>query len=146
MFARSETDTPTVTDSATILIKASDTPTITDSALVVGMFARSETDTPTVTDSATILIKASDTPTTRSLVGTISMPGDACIVPSSGDWIITSSCTLSANDSAPANVIVQNNSILTIPNGITLDMDFVNFNLAVESGSGVLIESGGVIA
>lgn len=34
MFSIYETDTPTVTDSATIIIKASDTPTITDSAVL----------------------------------------------------------------------------------------------------------------
>jgi hypothetical protein len=68
-----------------------------------------------------------------------------CIPSISGDWIITSNCVLSENTSITGNVIVQNNSILEIPNGVTLDIDFANFNLTVKSGSGVLIKSGGTI-
>ncbi|MCZ6583267.1 MAG: lamin tail domain-containing protein, partial [Thaumarchaeota archaeon] len=63
----------------------------------------------------------------------------------SDDWIITSSCTLSKSSTAPANVIVRNNSVLTIPSGLTLNIDFVNNFLKIKSGSGVLIESGGTI-
>ncbi len=70
---------------------------------------------------------------------------ESCLPPSSGDWIITSSCTLNSSTTAPANVIVQNNSVLTIPAGLTFDIDFVNFNLTVKSGSGVLIKAGGTI-
>jgi len=68
-----------------------------------------------------------------------------CSPPVSGDWIITSSCFLSLSNSAPANVIIQNNSVLEIPNETTLDIDFANFNLTIESGSGVLVRSGGTI-
>ncbi len=68
-----------------------------------------------------------------------------CAPPSSGNWVITANCVLPFNVIAPANVIVQNDSLLTIPNGKTLDIDFTNFNLTVKSGSGVLIESGGAI-
>ncbi len=59
--------------------------------------------------------------------------------------IINSDTTLSANTASLGNVIVQNNSVLTIPSGITLDIDFMQFNLTVESGSGVLIKAGGKI-
>ncbi len=69
----------------------------------------------------------------------------SCIIPDSGDWIITSECTLSADITAIANVIVQNNSVLVIPDGVTLDIDFTTFNLTVQSGGGVLIKSGGTI-
>ena len=68
-----------------------------------------------------------------------------CSPPLSGDWIITSSCVLSTNASINGNVIVQNNAVLEISNGTILDIDFANFNLTVNSGSGVLIKSGGVI-
>ena len=68
-----------------------------------------------------------------------------CSPPSSGNWIITSSCVLSVNDSAPGNVIVQNNSVLEIPNGVILDIDFTNFNLTIKFGSGVLIKAGGTL-
>jgi len=66
-----------------------------------------------------------------------------CSPPVSGDWTITSSCTLSSNAVAPGNVIVQNNSVLTIPSGLTLDIDFVNNFLRIEFPSGVLIKAGG---
>ncbi len=68
-----------------------------------------------------------------------------CTVSSSGDWIITTSCTLDSSATATRNVIVQNDSILSIPSGITLDIDFANNNLTVETGSGVLIKFGGTI-
>ncbi len=68
-----------------------------------------------------------------------------CAPPSSGNWIITNSCTVNTSATAQGTVIVQNNSILIIPSGITLDIDFAAFNLTVQSGSGVLIKSGGTI-
>ncbi len=58
---------------------------------------------------------------------------------------VTPDCTLMSSATAPGKVIVQNNSIVTIPNGVTLDIDFANFNLTIKSGSGVLIKSGGTI-
>ena len=68
-----------------------------------------------------------------------------CSVPLSDDWIINSDCTLVASKIAPGNVWVQNNSLLTIPDGVSLGIDFSNFNLTVFSGSGALIQSGGAI-
>ncbi len=69
----------------------------------------------------------------------------SCTVSSSGDWIINDSCTLDSSAIAQGNVIVQNNSILSIPSGVTLDIDFTAFSLTVQFGSGVLIKSGGTI-
>jgi hypothetical protein len=46
---------------------------------------------------------------------------------------------------APANVIVQNNAVFTIPTGKSLDINFASKHLLVKSGSGVLIKSGGKI-
>jgi len=63
--------------------------------------------------------------------------------PTTGDWIIESSCTLSLNTTINGNVVIQNNSVLTIPSSVTLEIDFLNHNLTIESGSGVLIKSGG---
>ncbi len=61
------------------------------------------------------------------------------------DMIITEDCILSGIAIAPANVIVQNGAIMFISNDATLDIDFVNNFLRIESGSGVLIKSGGKI-
>jgi len=41
---------------------------------------------------------------------------------------------MSASTTAPGNVIVQNNSVLTVPSGISLNIDFTSNNLTVESG------------
>jgi hypothetical protein len=68
----------------------------------------------------------------------------ACTPPNSGIWTLTQSCTLDSNASMDG-LLVQNNSVLTIPSGVTLDLDFVNSNLTVEFGSGILIKSGGSI-
>jgi 3D (Asp-Asp-Asp) domain-containing protein len=68
-----------------------------------------------------------------------------CLVPLSGDWIVTSNCTLMNSVTVPANVWIQNNSVLTIPNQITLFVDFENNNLTVFSGSGLLILLGGTL-
>ncbi len=85
-----------------------------------------------------------------SLFGTIyrilpDLGNGICALPSDGDWIITSSCTLNSNFSAPDDVIVKNNSVLTIPAGLTLDIDFVNNFLKIEFESGVRIKSGGAV-
>ena len=72
-------------------------------------------------------------------------PADSCMVPDSENLIITSTCTLYSSIIVSGNVLVQNNSTLTIPSGVTIDIDFSQFNLTIEFGSGVLIKSGGLI-
>jgi hypothetical protein len=63
----------------------------------------------------------------------------------SGDWTITSSCSISSTATAPANVIVQSGAVLTIPSGMRLNVDFTHYHLLVKSGGGVLIKAGGAI-
>ncbi len=83
---------------------------------------------------------------TGNVVNTLNTtPPVFCSVPDFGNWIITSDCTLNSDVIVSGSVIVQNNTVLVIPDGITLDIDFVNGNLTVESESGVLIKSGGTI-
>jgi len=86
-----------------------------------------------------------------SLFGTIyrilpALDNGICDPPSDGDWIITFSCTLTSNFSAPDDVTVKNNSVLTIPSGLSLYIDFVNNSLKIEFGSGVRIKAGGTIS
>ena len=59
--------------------------------------------------------------------------------------IIDEDCILSGIATAPANVIVQSGAIMIISNDATLDINFVNNFLRIESGSGVLIKAGGKI-
>jgi len=68
----------------------------------------------------------------------------SCAPPGSGDWTLTSSCTMTGSATAPANVIVQSPAVLTIPNLVTLTIDKQK-SLTVQSGAGVSIKSGGGI-
>lgn len=68
-----------------------------------------------------------------------------CLPPVSGDWQISSNCVLTTSAVAPANVIIQNNSVLEIPSNKFLDINFTANHLLIQSGSGVLIKSGGKI-
>ena len=85
----------------------------------------------------------SDTPTLNDLATAVLNP-PVCVVPGAGDWTISSSCILVSSDTAPASVIVQNNSLLTIPSGVTLTVPS-GHNITVVSGSGILIKSGGTL-
>lgn len=68
-----------------------------------------------------------------------------CSVPTTGDWTVTSSCTLASTATASANVIVNSGTVLTIPSGVILTIHFVSSHLLVTSGGGVLIKAGGAI-
>lgn len=67
-----------------------------------------------------------------------------CQIPESGVWNITSSCELVFDSSAPENVTIQNNSVLTIPANVTLSIPQSN-NITIEQGSGVLIMKDGTL-
>ncbi|MGB6463682.1 MAG: hypothetical protein WBF38_05610 [Nitrosotalea sp.] len=82
-------------------------------------------------------------PTWSTFIGSESFN---CVPPSSGDWTVTSSCTLGASSTAPANVIVDNGAVLTIPNAETLSLDFTHYHLYVSPGGGVYIAPGGKIS
>ena len=74
-----------------------------------------------------------------------STPPPSCIIPGSGNWTINENCMVDSDVTAPGNVLVQNQSTLTVPSGITLDIDFTEFNLTVQYCSGVSVKSGGTI-
>ena len=66
--------------------------------------------------------------------------------PSAGvDWVITASCTLAGDVTADMNITVQDNSVLTVPDGFRVFFDPTTFSITVISGSGILIEQGGSI-
>ena len=79
-----------------------------------------------------------------NLVGNDADSND-CMPPQTGDWIIENSCTITADVITPANISIQNNSILTIPDGVTLDVDLENYNILVKSDSAIIIRQGGTI-
>ena len=102
---------------------------------IVGTYSIYYDSTDTAGNNATQVIRTVE----------VAPPPTSCTSPTSGDWIITSSCTINSNTTVQGDVIVQNGSVLTIPSGVTLDIDFASFSLTVQSGSGVLIKSGGTV-
>ena len=72
-------------------------------------------------------------------------PPASCTPPASGDWTISESCMINSDATIQGNVLVRDGSVLSIPSGVVLDIDFVSFSLTVQSGSGVLIKSGGTV-
>ena len=78
-------------------------------------------------------------------VHVINTPPPDCEPPTSGDWVITTSCMINSSVTIQGSVIVRDGSVLIIPSRVVLDIDFVSFSLTVQSGSGVLIKSGGTV-
>lgn len=72
-------------------------------------------------------------------------PSPSCVLPNTGGWIISKSCTVSGNAIAPENVIVEQNLTLTIAENAALDIDFTTFHLLIKSGAKVVIKIGGKI-
>ena len=70
---------------------------------------------------------------------------EACSLPTSGNWDIISSCTLQTDFHALGDVTVHSGKVLTISSGKTLNIDFAQHHLLVQSGGGVLIKAGGKI-
>ncbi len=71
---------------------------------------------------------------------------NTCTPPATGDWIVTESCTFSGTATAPADVIINPNIVLTISDSAVLNIDFVNHKLLVQENGGVLIIPGGKIS
>jgi len=68
-----------------------------------------------------------------------------CSLPNTGDWIVSSTCTVMSNQAVSGSITVSNGVVLTIPNGVTLSINFATNNLTVQSGGGVLVKAGGTI-
>ncbi len=61
------------------------------------------------------------------------------------DWIIDNDCILDTDSKTNGNVIINNDSSLTIPNGLLLDVDFINKHVLIKDGGKLLIKNGGKI-
>ncbi len=71
---------------------------------------------------------------------------NGCLPPASGDWIVTQSCAISLDSTINnGNLLVQNNSVLTINGHTSLDVDLINHYINVELGSAILIKLGSKI-
>ena len=65
---------------------------------------------------------------------------------SPSDWTISKSCTMGGSFNATADVYIANNSVLTIPNGITVGVNFASHKVFINAGSGILIQPGGKLS
>jgi len=65
-----------------------------------------------------------------------------CTPPASGDWHIRDDCTLGPDTVIPAGITIHPPAVLTIPAGVTLDVDFAGHGLLIKSGAGMLMMSG----
>jgi len=69
---------------------------------------------------------------------------DTCSPPPSGNWVVDTTCTMTSGATIiNGDLIVQMNSVLTVP--FTLNIDFSMHKITIESGSGILIQAGGSI-
>lgn len=70
---------------------------------------------------------------------------ESCALLTSGDWVIAKDCTLEVDATLPANVIVEAGTILTINDGVTLNMDFSKYHLRIKKDAKVVVKTGGRI-
>ncbi len=77
-------------------------------------------------------------------VVTISHQG-GCSIPSTGTWTVTESCSISTPVTAPGDVIVMPNAIITIEATGQLHIDLKQYKLLVKKDGGVLILHGGKV-
>lgn len=70
---------------------------------------------------------------------------DPCLVPSSGDWIVNASCTISGTKIAPASVSISTNVLVTVAPNSQLLIDFKNSKLLVKKGGGLLVKKSATV-
>ena len=75
----------------------------------------------------------------------INVDENKCSPDTTGDWIISKTCTLKESHVAQGNVSIQNNACLMIQPNVTLDIDLKQFHLNIEKGSGILIKKGATL-
>jgi len=73
----------------------------------------------------------------------ISESSGTCTPPASGGWHVKDDCTLGPDAAIPAGITIHPPAVLTVPPGVTLDVDFADHGLLVRDGAGLMIERGG---
>lgn len=68
-----------------------------------------------------------------------------CTPPASGDWTVTSSCTINGTVIASGSVTVNPAITVTVSPGAKLLIDFKHFKLLVKKTGGVLVKKTGVV-
>ncbi len=73
-------------------------------------------------------------------------PDVDCAPPLSGDWIITSDCTLRVSYGAHGNVRVSDDATLELTDGAILGVDFSTASLRIDKGAKVEVDPGSRVA
>ncbi|MBC7472571.1 MAG: hypothetical protein H7196_04940 [candidate division SR1 bacterium] len=71
--------------------------------------------------------------------------GSGCTPPASGTWFVSASCDFTGSANVTGGIYVQNNTTLRIIAGASLDVNFTSYNVKAQTGSKIIIESGGKI-
>ncbi|KXK26706.1 MAG: Peptidase family M23 [candidate division WS6 bacterium OLB20] len=71
--------------------------------------------------------------------------GGSCVPPSSGDWVISSDCTLTGNFTIHGDIHIQNSSSLIVTENSNINFDFINNKITILSGSQLYITNGSKI-
>jgi len=72
--------------------------------------------------------------------------GPPCDITKPGDFVVNADCEMASNFQAPQDVLVKDDSEMTISSDKTLDVDFDANKITVEMGSKITIKSGGSIS
>lgn len=72
-------------------------------------------------------------------------PSDDCANPGEGDWYINNDCDLEQDEVAPADIIIGNNSTLTILDQVTLWFKGATNKILIMIGSSINLQSGASI-
>lgn len=76
------------------------------------------------------------------LAATTALAAPECTIPGSGTWIVSQSCDVLQHAVAPADVVIENNSILFVASGVLLNVDLSSFSIEIETGSKLRLENG----
>ena len=71
---------------------------------------------------------------------TVTANAGTCSIPVTGDFTLTSSCTIIGNVLAPASIIIPSGKVLTITANSKLLIDLKHFKILVKKGGGILIK------
>jgi hypothetical protein len=68
-----------------------------------------------------------------------------CFPPDSGNWVVARNCTIWRDVVAPADLIVEGDTVLKIGPKVTLDIDFASHSLRVAPDARIEVQPGGRI-
>jgi RHS repeat-associated protein len=80
-----------------------------------------------------------------TLTGASAPTNPDCTPPSTGDWVISTSCTFTGSATSQGSVIINAGQKLTLASNSKLFLDFKHFKLLVKKTGGILIKKGAAL-